>query len=108
MDELAWAAGFFDGEGCFSVARQAQRSGGPKEYRYLRAAIYQKDIRPLQRFLRAISDEGKHIGLYQSRNVHQIQWQAANAERIYDLLSPYLSEPKREQYAAAKAKIAAA
>ena len=44
-EELAWAAGFFDGEGCFSYTEKA---------RYGVATITQADIRPLDRFKTAV------------------------------------------------------
>jgi hypothetical protein len=44
-EELAWAAGFFDGEGCFSYSERA---------RYGVATIGQTDIRALERFRGAV------------------------------------------------------
>jgi hypothetical protein len=44
-EELAWAAGFFDGEGCFSFAERA---------RYGVATIGQTDVQALERFRHAV------------------------------------------------------
>ena len=44
-EELAWAAGFFDGEGCFSYTQAG---------RYGCATIGQTEREPLERFLRAV------------------------------------------------------
>jgi hypothetical protein len=86
--ELAWAAGFFDGEGWTSGATQ---QGGKTQVFYL--GISQKDIRPLERFASA-------LGL--SQNIHRnrmntIGLSGALALRAFRKLWPYLSDPKREQ-----------
>jgi hypothetical protein len=56
-EELAWAAGFFDGEGCFSYMERA---------RYGVATIGQTDIRALERFRDAVA-VGKIYGPYDYR-----------------------------------------
>jgi hypothetical protein len=56
-EELAWAAGFFDGEGCFSYTERA---------RYGVATIGQTDIRALERFRDAVG-VGKIYGPYDYR-----------------------------------------
>jgi hypothetical protein len=53
-EELAWAAGFFDGEGCFSYMERA---------RYGVATIGQTDVRALERFMKAVG-VGKIYGPY--------------------------------------------
>lgn len=89
--ELAWAAGFFDGEGCTTLAKKNAN-------KTVRVIVAQKDIRPLQRFVAAVGDRGK---IYPPRGEHMVRHWASNAEpvarEVLALLWPYLSEPKREQ-----------
>jgi hypothetical protein len=54
-EALAWAAGFFDGEGCFSYSN----AGG-----YGVVSIGQTEREPLERFLEAVGGLGKIYGPY--------------------------------------------
>ena len=54
-EELAWAAGFFDGEGCFSFTEKA---------RFACVAIGQVDREPLERFRDAVGGSGRIYGPY--------------------------------------------
>jgi len=89
--EIAWAAGFFDGEGCVGYYTQNYR---------MSACVVQKDLRPLYRFLSAVGF-GK---VYPNKNAgigKASRWQVTSAGdvvRLYELLLPYLSEPKKEQF----------
>jgi hypothetical protein len=93
--ELAWAAGFFDGEGHIRFS----------ERRYsLRMSVNQCDPRPLQRFTEAVG-EGKvrPIAPHKAaRPTHRPMWEwdLSGYEKVtlvYLLLRPFLSESKREQ-----------
>lgn len=96
MSELAWAAGFFDGEGC-TTAHVVRRPQYNKVYRSLALEVVQKDRRPLDRFAQALG-LGKIYGPYRSqREMHLWRARAADAEAALALLWPFLSEPKREQ-----------
>jgi len=57
-EELAWAAGFFDGEGCFSYVK-ADGWGV--------VAIGQTNREPLERFQRAVAGLGKIYGPYEPK-----------------------------------------
>ena len=57
-EELAWAAGFFDGEGCFSWATKG---------RFGCAVIAQTDRAALDRFQAAVASIGKTYGPYAQR-----------------------------------------
>jgi LAGLIDADG endonuclease len=96
--ELAWAAGFIDGEGCFSILKGVK-------YSYFRLTVAQVDRRPLDR-LAKIFELGNVKGPYQRSGVRIIQYRApifnwtltgTSAKKIYNLVQPYLSEPKQEQ-----------
>jgi len=91
--ELAWAAGFFDGEG-WSSGNQ-QQAGKTKAF-YL--GISQKDPRPLRRFLEAVDQSDRPV--YENR-LNTVAWSGAKALAVLRKLWPYLSEPKREQAARA-------
>ena len=96
--QLAWAAGFFDGEGCTYLC-----SGGARKRKTLRLCVWQKDPRPLRRFNRVVG-YGTVYGPYASQG-DMYEWvvQCDRAERVLALLWPYLSQPKKEQ---AMAKLA--
>ena len=92
--ELAWAAGFFDGEGTTGVLKRARRS-------YLSLRVVQVDPRPLRRFCEALG-LGNFYGPYVRTNEKHSDYYAwcvgsSRAHAALDLLWPYLSEPKREQ-----------
>lgn len=96
--ELAWAAGFFDGEGYVGVRRDKR----PGRSLTLQIGIEQVDERPLLRFIKAVGWTGRP-SLRPARR-------APNRRPIYRIVMghedtvatmlavwPYLSEPKREQ-----------
>lgn len=97
--ELAWAAGFFDGEGCFSVDLSANRRLNP------RAKINQVDPEVLHRFHAAVGYGKIRINYtlaMQNNSNHQSQWQwycQKNEEvlAVYFALFPYLGTVKRVQ-----------
>ena len=62
-EELAWAAGFFDGEGSFSWTEAAA---------FGCAVINQANKEPLERFHRAVAGLGKIYGPYEAR--HKDRW----------------------------------
>ena len=93
--DFAWAAGFFDGEGCSYVMKVKQR-------KYPRLRLCQVDSRPLTRFVEII-DIGKIRGPYPptgNQRAAQSEWGVAGkkAQLVMDLLWDHLSEPKKEQY----------
>lgn len=97
--ELAWAAGFFDGEGTFIAVRTNDR-GTPRVQ--LLMSVPQKDCRPLDRFQRAVG--AGHIYRRRFKGNHYGSdvwvWQVMGRQACCDAmlkLEPYLSEPKREQ-----------
>ena len=86
--ELAWAAGFFDGEGSVSKIRRG-----------VIASVSQADVRPLQRLLDAVG-EGRLHGPYVGEDRTTMYVYRANGQaalRVLARLWPYLCEPKREQ-----------
>jgi hypothetical protein len=91
-EELAWAAGWFDGEGFIGLRGRA-----------LSMAIPQTDPRPLRRFQSAVLGLGIIDGPWQPRTAHwkpKWTWRVQsfeNVQAVVGLLWAFLSEPKREQ-----------
>lgn len=88
-DELIWAAGFFDGEGTFHVL---------KGWRGSSVSVPQKDIRPLIRFQAALGGIGT---ITTDRRRKAYTFKLTNTSQnlsVMNLLWPWLSEPKREQF----------
>jgi hypothetical protein len=87
---LAWAAGFFDGEGCTTL--QKTKAGG----KYPVIAVVQKDPQLLEKFNQAIGDIGK---IYVRKNgVHTLRIFSYTKVKIaIDLLWPWLGEVKKAQ-----------
>lgn len=87
--DLAWAAGFFDGEGYIGVRRNCG-------YEYVSLQITQKDPRPLKRWTRIFggSVNGPYRRVYP---LYAVSYGDVDSRRIIELLFPFLSEPKTEQ-----------
>lgn len=89
VTELAWAAGFFEGEG--SVFKHSTKTKTPR----LAASLDQTDAPELiERFLRAVG-VGKTYGPYGSGS-GRLRWRWAayhgEAAQALELLEPYLGE----------------
>lgn len=96
--ELAWSAGFFDGEGCTTFHSEKQK-------RYPRLRIGQSGDNGnevLERFKTAVG-EGKVYGPYPiAKNQTKIRWtfQVAGNKKVSRVLYqlwPYLSSEKKQQ-----------
>ena len=91
---LAWAAGFFDGEGNAQLNKKS----------YPRVQINQLDREVLDRFTEAVG-VGKVYGPYQ-HNSHKnsyFQYQVNGFERVQAVMAmlwPWLGSAKRSQFAA--------
>jgi hypothetical protein len=99
-EELARAAGFFEGDGWFASSRS--RSRGRAGKRYLRVAAGQKSAEPLtwlhRLFGGSLNGPDKH-GMF--------HWavQGTAAEEAAHELAPYLSERRRRQLAEHQAAV---
>ena len=99
--ELAWAAGFYDGEGCTKLASKKRSGGGTREMVRMVIGQVRKDV--LLRFKSAVGGLGKIYGPYEQANENwQAQWVYAaqsfeQAQAVFALLWDYLSSEKREQ-----------
>ena len=100
-ESLAWAAGFFDGEGSTMATRRRGRSRTPP-----RLSITQVDRRSLFRFQTAVGGLGYVSKPYRRRNKLtgrvslQSVWRLTrreHTEAVLGLLWPWLGDAKREQ-----------
>jgi hypothetical protein len=93
--ELAWAAGFYDGEGSTS----AHNGRGIQLY------VSQVDVRPLQRFQLAVCGLGALYGPRAPKGKQQQPFHIwcsvkfEHSQAIIAMLWRYLSDPKKEQMA---------
>jgi LAGLIDADG endonuclease len=97
--EIAWAAGFFDGEGCITITKT--RSGKFKyNHHCLRASIAQVYKGSLDRF-QSVIKRGRVRGPYKygANKQYHWQWNASGMDVLYvlDILWPYLDIPKTVQ-----------
>lgn len=93
-EQLAWAAGFYDGEGCCSF------SNGKRAYR---VSIVQIDPEVLLKFQAAVLGIGTLQGPYKTASMgnSRPRWQytatGADAQAVIAMLWPWLGTVKREQ-----------
>ena len=102
--DIAWAAGFFDGEGNVRVVKQT-RDG--RENRWVHMQIGQSDRRPLDRFRAIFGGKIVPLGpskLSKSQRWHWYLYRRAEVDAAMEAMRPHLSEPKLEQWAAVQAE----
>jgi len=109
--ERIWAAGFFDAEGCFGVARWKPRKRGPAWYRIRASATQHGETGiPAQVLLRlrtALDGMGR---IECHGEADDFRWLVEGEERIQQVLiriGPWLGDQKREQAAEALARFRA-
>jgi hypothetical protein len=94
--ELAWAAGFFDGEGCTFLANIAKG-----RFSYAGITIKQVVAENLERFKAAVGGLGNINGPYQEvarcSPVSKYRVVGTGARQVLRLLWPYLGGAKRQQ-----------
>jgi hypothetical protein len=102
--ELAWAAGFFDGEGWANLARAASRGTGQPMARINQAC---PDGIPhvLTRLQAALGGLGRIGGPYREEGrIDLYRWEVSSrgdVELLHHLLAPWLGEVKLQQFAQA-------
>ncbi len=104
--ERAWAARFFDGEGCVSLIRDRRGTRRPRLF----LSIEQVDRRPLERFRDAAGFAGKITQRPARRApnrqiIHRLSMGHAATLQTIGILWPWLSGPNREQLEHAVAEI---
>ena len=107
--ELAWAAGFFDGEGC-TVVRRFKGNDKHRPQHYINVVVGQSEPTTLHRFCAAVG-VGSVQGPWErapstkkdgSPSFRKPNWEYRvvnkQAEEVIGKLWPYLSDVKKEQY----------
>lgn len=91
--ELAWAAGFFDGEGT-SGCYNDSHGGNP----ILKTQVSQMELQPLKRYQKALLEIP---GIYYNKS-NGISYSSTGkfekTQAVMAMLWKYLSQPKRDQY----------
>lgn len=98
VTELAWAAGLFDGEGCFTESRGVSKPG--RVYYQHRAKLNMVDEHVVRRFHEAVGGLGTVIYVPPREKHHrpQYQWSVSRFElfqAVVALLWVFLSDPKK-------------
>lgn len=102
-EELAWAAGFIDGEGCFGFYTYTQRSK-PTLYGMLKLDVSQANREPLDRLQKALG-VGHVTGPHKRKNpkwapIYHLQvYGIVDILIVVEALSPWLCSIKRTQVA---------
>jgi hypothetical protein len=87
--EIAWAAGFFDGEGHIYFHRGQSSSA-------VRLRVRQREPELLLRFQRAVGGYGR---IYREKSgIYSFECEGWRAYEIVNALWPYLGSHKRTQY----------
>lgn len=104
MSELAWAAGFWDGEGTVSVGYILDH--GKTDRWYVSASVEQMhDRRCVDRFYAAVGMGkiyGPYVKQYRGGELMRYMWRLSGYGKVLEftqLLDPFISEPKKEQIA---------
>lgn len=114
--EIAWAAGFFDGEGHVRVSKRSTYrtvSGEHRTYNHNCAPVIQlaqNEKSLLTRFNKSVDGKGRISGPYQTKGTNNVHWRLtvhreADVISIMELLWPHLSKPKRDQWRKVQADI---
>jgi hypothetical protein len=90
--ELAWAAGFFDGEGTTCKTKDSYRTHSVA----VRLSVPQKGTLCLERFKKALGGIGKIYERSCSVSLFAIA-RLEHVDQALTMLWPYLSEPKKTQ-----------
>jgi hypothetical protein len=89
--DYAWAAGFLDGEGCFTLARNSKKPGSNPTHRGIVVTATQRRIGPLLCLQEMF---GGRIGRYNTREDYEMhQWGISSAKLarpMIPMVLPYL------------------
>lgn len=102
--EMAWAAGLWEGEGCFFLRKHFNHQGRGKDYVYAGASIASTDKDVIDRFNEVIGlsvnvrrqgskkrkESWKPLYVWYVSGVDQV-------EHLYNLLAPWLGKRRRER-----------
>jgi len=95
--EIAWAAGFFDGEGTTQYGEYISRGNS---CRSMRMSIAQREYEPLQRFRQAMFGLGRIRVDVRAGHTTMHVWAVSNWRDVQACVAamwPFLCQPKRDQ-----------
>lgn len=105
LTDIAWAAGFFDGEGCSTRHYSSYKSkkGKPKNPNVcVGISVSQAELSPLKKFKKAVKNIGCINGPYQYKPNKRPYWvwstSGKAAKKVFNILKPYLSTVKKKQF----------
>ncbi len=101
--ELAWAAGFFDGEGCTSIQVAYYNPQTGTKSMQMHISITQNGRSTLDRFWNAVNKVGAVNGPYVRRTSSEVYTYRATGPKVAQVMEqlwPYMSQPKKEQFIA--------
>jgi hypothetical protein len=97
--DLAWAAGFFDGDGCITATWQP-RKGRPNPDMRIVVNVTQNDYRTLQQFQTIVGCRGKIYPLKRqavhNRQCWSLVYSGQHALAVLRVLLPYLRRKRQE------------
>ena len=104
IPELAWAAGFMDGEGCISIARQTYTDAARRATFRIRVDITQNHLKVLRYFEKAAGVKGRMYEVKrdasQNRDCYHLAYDGDRAFEVIERLLPYLQRKQHEAKAA--------
>lgn len=95
--DIAWAAGFFDGEGCIVIRKYLQKNRKVPSY-YVEIQISQREREPLERFMKWFGGtiNTKTNGTYNGRKYYYWRVMGIRALETLDIIYPFLYGKKSQ------------
>lgn len=102
--DLAWAAGFTDGEGCIHLARQRYKNSNRSDCYRLNVHITQNDLGLLQHFRDVVGVDGRiypvKLAANHNKQCYTLNFVGNKAVALLQVLRPYLRRKLAEANAA--------
>jgi|JI8StandDraft_1071087.scaffolds.fasta_scaffold367918_1 hypothetical protein len=99
-ENLAWAAGFADGEACVSIVRQRFHKSNRRDTYRMRFDIGQNHLTVLQDFEKAVGLSGRLYKVKraksQNRDSYMLTYDGDSAFKVIDRLRPFLRRKNHE------------
>jgi len=98
LTDLAWCAGFFEGEGCFTIHSRHQ------PYQTVRATLSQKGTdgkKLLDRFHKIVEVGSVYAYGVNAKNSDMWTWSThriGDARKVYELIEPWLGDRRKKRF----------
>lgn len=97
-ENIIWAAGLFEGEGCFSISKKTTKQGYKRDYFYPTIFLKMNDPEPVVKFAK-IFDLNVHKGIRRDGNdFYYVATTGTKVTKIGNLLYPFLSSRRRKRF----------